>query len=74
MDYWSLLRDHRRNNIIHHQDCGIDIPQGNVQLTWCQRHGDVIHGEVLQCVILIWELSGSIVASKLRGANVDSML
>jgi hypothetical protein len=48
---------------MRHQDYGTGIPQGNMQLTWRQRHGDVIHGEVLQCVILIWELSGSATAS-----------
>jgi len=48
---------------MRHQDCGTIIPQGNVLLTWCQRHGDVIHGEVLQCIILIWELSGSAATS-----------
>ena len=62
MDCWCLVRDHRRNSVVHHQDCGTDIQQGNVQLTWHQRHGDVIQGEVLQCVILIWELSGSATA------------
>jgi hypothetical protein len=63
MDCWCLVEDHRRNNIVRHQDCGTGIPQGNVQLTWCQRHGDVIHREVLQCFILIWELSGSATTS-----------
>ena len=58
---WCLLRVHKRNNIGSHHDCA--IPHGNVQLTWRHLLNDVIHGEVLQCVILIWKLSGSAATS-----------